>query len=394
MFIKIVLSKIWHKRLSSFLCILLMAIGVAIISLISNLSRELEKNFSENISGIDMVVGAKGSPLQLILSSVFHLDAPTGNISLEEVNSLVKNNPQVKTFIPLSYGDNYAGYRIVGSTEDLLKQYKAEILQGKEYTKPMEVVIGNKVAKNLGLKLEDLFTSSHGLDKDGEHHDEEEYKVVGILKPNGSVLDKLIICNLESIWDIHHHEGEEETEEHHEITAALVNFKSPMGMMTMPRLINENSTMQAALPAIEINRLLTLFDDGIKILGYLAYLIVIVAGISVFISLYNSLKDERGEKALMITLGASRFKVFSLLLAEGIMLSIIGYLVGIVISRLALFIIQRLLSTAYLADFNFTGLSKSEIYLFLLALLIGLLSAALPSLGIFKINLSKTMAEN
>ncbi|KPM49746.1 ABC transporter permease [Jiulongibacter sediminis] len=393
MFLKIVLKKIWHKKLSSLLCIVLMGIGVAIISLVANLGKQLEKSFSENISGIDMVVGAKGSPLQLILSSVFHIDAPTGNISLEEANRIVRSNPQVKSFIPLSFGDNFKGYRIVGSTPALLEKYQAVFQQGQIFEEPMQVVLGAKVAEDLELKLDNTFQSAHGLDAEGETHEQKPYNVSGILQPTGSVIDKLILCDLSSIWNIHIHEDEVH-EEDREITAALVNFRSPMGLMTMPRIINENSTMQAALPSIEMNRLLSLFGSAIDISKYLAYLIVVISGLSVFISLYNSLKEEQEEKALMMTLGASRTTVFGLLLTEGLLLSALGYILGLVISRLVMWLINQFFAKEYLMNLNLWEISTYEIYLLAMALVIGIISAGLPSIGVYRINLSETLAKH
>ena len=387
MLLKLVWNKIWHKRLSSFLCILLMGIGVAIISLIGNLSKQLEGNFTKSISGIDMVVGAKGSPLQLILSSIFHIDSPTGNVPLDEVEK-IEANPLVKQLIPMSFGDNYKGYRIIGTNQDFIHHYKAELASGKLFEETMEVVIGSTIAANLSLKKDDQLQSSHGLDAEGEAHEEQKYSVVGILKPTGSIIDKLIICNLSSIWDIHHNTGKEE------ITSALVKFRSPMGLMTLPRIINENTSMQAALPSIEVNRLFQLFGQGLEIAKYLAYLIVLISGISVFISLYNSLKEQKNEKALMLTLGASRSKVFIQLLLEGLFLSFIGYLFGLVLSTIAQFVVSKVLSNSNFAEIKIGQFGESEIYLLLMALLIGMISAALPALGIYNINISKTLAKD
>ena len=375
-----------------------MAIGVAIISLVASLSKQLEGNFTKSIGGIDMVVGAKGSPLQLILSSVFHIDAPTGNIPLEEVNKLEKNR-LVKELIPLSYGDNYRGYRIVGSNEKLISHYNAELQEGHFVSKRLEVVLGAKAARLLNLKIGDSFESSHGLDAEGQTHEEQAYEVVGVLKTNFTVLDQLILCNLESIWAIHDHDhsDEEHIDEEHKaktITAALVKFRSPMGLMSLPRMINENTSMQAALPSIEINRLFKLFGTGIQIAKYLAYLIVLISGISVFISLYNSLKEQRNEKALMLTLGASRGKVFIQLLLEGLFLSIIGYLVGLILSKLVLSILSRVLADANIGQLEIWQFGQSEIYLLIMALSIGILSASIPALGIYNINISKTLARD
>jgi putative ABC transport system permease protein len=387
MLLKLVWNKIWHKRLSSFLCILLMGIGVAIISLIGNLSKQLEENFTKSISGIDMVVGAKGSPLQLILSSIFHIDSPTGNIPLDEVEKL-KSNPLVKQLIPLSFGDNFSGFRIIGTNQDFIKHYSVDLALGRTFEHSMEVVIGNTIAQNLQLNLGDTFQSAHGLDAEGESHEEQQYIVVGILKPNGSVIDKLIVCNLASIWDIHHSEKAEE------ITSALVKFRSPMGLMTLPRMINENTSIQAALPSIEVNRLFQLFGQGLEIAKYLAYLIVLISGISVFISLFNSLKEQRNEKALMLTLGASRFKVFVQLLLEGLLLSFIGYVFGLMLSKLAIAIISKLLSDSNFTEIKIGEFGQSEIYLLFMALLVGVIAAAFPAISIYSINISKTLSRD
>jgi putative ABC transport system permease protein len=392
MLFKLACNKIGFNKLNSFLCILLMGLGVAIISLIGNLTKQIEGNFSKSITGIDMVVGAKGSPLQLILSSVFHIDAPTGNIPLSEVETL-KKNPLVKSLIPLSFGDNYKGYRIIGTNTEFLTHYKATIETGKPASHSMEVVLGNSVAKLLNLKEGDTFQSSHGLDAEGEKHEEDFYTVVGILKANGSVIDKLIICNLNSVWDIHKKHSENHNSPK-EITSALVKFRSPMGLMTLPRMINENTSMQAALPSIEVNRLFKLFGQGIEIAKYLAFLIIFISGISVFISLYNSLKDHKSEKALMLTLGASRTEIFLQLILEGLLLSILGYIFGILLSKIALTMFSYFFSDSNLAEIKVWQLGDSEIYLFLMALLIGIVSAALPALGIYQINISKTLTRD
>ena len=389
MLVKMVLKKLQFQKLVSLLCILLMAFGVAIISLLSNLKNQAEEQFTSSSKGIDMVIGAKGSPLQLILSAIYQIDNPTGNITLEELRPW-QQNPLVKKLIPLSFGDNYQNFRIVGTSPDYIAQFAGEIASGSLFAKPMEVVLGAETAAALNLKVGQKIISAHGLDNEGDHHEEQPYTVVGILKPTHNVLDRLIICNLESIWDIHAHDHEEKTKE---VTAALVSFKSPMGMMTIPRQINQNSQMQAALPSIEVNRLFELMSNALKSASILAYMIMALAGISVFISLYNSLKDQKNEKALMITLGASRHQLFFQLLLEGMILSLAGYLCGIFIS----YVVINIIGLTTLASFKFSNLSwqlgVTEIYLLAMTLIIGIISAAIPAFEIYKINLSKTLAK-
>nr|WP_295929383.1 FtsX-like permease family protein [uncultured Dyadobacter sp.] len=404
------LANLKEKKLNSFLSALLLTLGIGMISLLLLLNKQLDEQFKRNLKGIDMVVGAKGSPLQVILSSIYQIDAPTGNIPLAEVNAL-RRNPFVKTVIPLSMGDNFQGFRIVGTTPKYTEHFQAKLAQGHLHNASMEVTIGSKVAKATNLKVGDLFAGSHGLDSNGEKHGEKQYKVTGIFEPGGTVIDQLIVTRLSSVWDIHEHGDEkhvpavaevehtanhvdpEPDEEGKDVTSALIQFRNPMGLMTIPRQINENTSMQAALPSIEINRLFSLLGVGIDTLRTLALIIISIAGVSVFISLYNSLKERKYEMALMLSMGATRSRLFLMLLIEGLSLAVIGFFAGIIASRIGLW----LFSKAAEEDFHYSlrkfALLNEEIYLFLGALAIGAIAAALPSLGIYRLNISRTLAE-
>lgn len=392
MLLKIVWKNIVAKKLSSFLCILLMMFGIAIISLIMVLGKQIEEKFTKNITGIDMVVGAKGSPLQLILSGVYQVDSPTGNIPLEEVQKL-SSNPLVKEMIPLSMGDNYHGFRIVGTNSKYLKHFNAVFAEGKTFSNDFEVVIGSNVAAGTNLKPGDTFSSSHGLESEGEAHDHMKFKVTGILEQNNSVVDNLVITGLNSVWEIHEH-AEHDSLEKKEITCALVKFRSPLGMMTLPRNINQNTVMQAALPAIEINRLFELMGIGFDSLKILAVVIMIISGISVFVTLYNSLKERKYEMALMLSMGAGRLKLFMMLLLEGIFLSLAGFFMGIFISRLGVLILSGKLNKSYHYSLNEFSVQPEEIFLLIAALLVGIFAAVIPSSGVYKIDISKTLAED
>lgn len=407
MLLKISWKNILDKKLNSFLCVLLMTLGIAIISLLLLLGKQLQDKFAKNISGIDMVVGAKGSPLQLILSSVYQIDNPTGNVYLSDVQEIAQN-PLVKEMIPLSMGDNFQSYRIVGSNKKYFEHFKAQLATGTMFKNDLDVVLGAQVALNTGLKVGDTFASAHGLDAEGEVHGDTKYKVTGILEFNNSVLDNLIITSLSSVWHIHDHkeEGEhteqdslmhEEPEEadmsKREITSALIKFRSPMGLMTMPRNINQNSKLQAALPSIEVNRLFELLGIGIDGLQILAAIIMLISGISVFVSLYNSLKERKYEMALMLSMGASRTRLFLMLLSEGVILALLGFVAGVALSRVGIILISNQLSKKFHFDVNQLSLQTGEIYLFAGALAIGILAAALPSINIYRLNISRTLAE-
>lgn len=401
-----------NKKLSNSLCVLLMALGVAIIILVLSINKQLQQKLSNNIKGIDMVVGAKGSPLQLMLSAVYQIDNPTGNISLQEATEAT-SNPFVKKAIPIAMGDSYQGHRIVGCKASYWEHYEASLANGRYANKAMECVLGAQTAQKLSLRTGDTFASVHGLEAEGDSHDEAKYVVTGVLAPNNSVIDQLILTPLQSVWQVHEHSSQsnnlallEDKEENHadehkaeaadndkQITAMLVAFRNPMGLMMLPRNINANTKMHAALPSIEINRLFSMLGLGIDSLQWLAYLIIFVAGISVFIMLYNSLKERRYELALMQSMGASRAKLFVMLLIEGLWVGLLGFLFGYIIGQVALFIFSRYFEKSFNYQLGNQMFSSETVLIFLACLAISLLASALPSLGVYKINISKTLAE-
>jgi len=406
---KISWANLRDKKLNSFLSALLMTLGIGIISMLLLLNKQLDEQFRRNIKGIDMVIGAKGSPLQLILSSIYQIDSPTGNVSLEEAQRVMKN-PLVKTAIPLAMGDNYMSYRIVGTNAKYPAHFEATIKEGKLFATIMEATLGAKVARITGLKIGDTFSGAHGFDNMDDVHGDKKYKVVGIFENNNSVVDQLILTDISSVWSIHEHAEEpgkganvtamltggdstKKDDPSQEITSLLVKFRNPMGMVALPRFINENTKMQAASVAFEINRLFELMGIGIDTMRAIALIIILIAGVSVFISLYNSLKERKYEMALMLSMGATRTKLFIMLLLEGIMLALVGYGAGILLSRVGLWLFSRAAESDYHYSFANFSLLPEEIWLLGGAILIGILAAAIPSLGIYRINLSGTLAE-
>lgn len=412
MIAKIAWKNSWFKPLNTVLSIILLTASVAIISLLILLQKQFEKQFSSNIDGVDLVIGAKGSPMQLILSSVYQMDAPTGNINYADAKVWM-NHPFVKTAIPLAFGDNYRGFKILGTTEDYLKKYGAELTSGVLFNKNFEVVLGSEVARKMNLKVGDKFYSSHGDAAEGEVHEDHPYVIKGIASATGKVIDNLILSNIESVWAIHNHEEEgagaavhvhEEGDDHsheevdavkddHEITAVLIKLKNKMGFVLWPRLIAQNTNMQAASPAIEINRLFSLFGIGLDALQYLAYGIMLISGISIFIALYNTLKERKYEFALMRVSGASRSQLLILVVFESLLLCIIGFVLGTIVGRLGLYFISTSTEQDYKMAFDpFEFALKEEGILFLTTIFVGLIAAVIPAVKAYRLNISKTLA--
>lgn len=386
---------LWHRPFSTATSVLLMLLGVSMVSLVLHISKQLEGQFTKNIAGIDMVIGAKGSPKQLILSSIYHIDAPTGNISKAEADKVLKH-PMVKTAIPLAYGDSYKGFKIVGTTKDYLDHFEATLADGVAFEKSLEVVLGAKVAERTGLKIGSYFHGTHGMEEaDEEHvHAHHDYKVVGILKSTGLAIDQLLICNVASVWDIHADEHGEASENEREYTAVLVKFSNPMGMMMIPRMVNENTNMQAAMPSIEISSLIDQMGLGVETLRLLAVLIIIISGISVFLSLLAALKERKYELAIMRSLGAHPLQLVLLVVYEALLIAIVSTLLGLVVSRFMLFYLGTYLDQNFHYSFDNIGILNEEYLLGILALAIGLAAALVPAFMAFRINISKTLSQD
>ena len=401
---KLSIKNIFNKPLSSFISLALLILGIGIISLLLQLNTLIKDQMDNNLRGIDMVVGAKGSPLQLILSSVYHIDSPTGNISLKDAENISKNR-MVGSSIKILYGDNHKGFRIVGAEKKFIELYKGVIKEGKEWNSPYEVLVGSKVYEKLNINLGDNLVSSHGLRETGQSHDEGTFKVVGLLEPSNSVIDQLIITSPESVWDIHdthnheddhkhEHEDDHENEyDDREITAMLIKFKSPMNIIQFPRQINENTNLQAAVPSYEISRLFKLFGFGIETLSYLAYLIILVSGFSLFINLFNSMRERKYEMALIRTLGASRFQLSSMITLESLVLTISGFVLGILFSRFGVMFVSSLMEESINYNFSSFRILNEEYWLLGLSILIGIISSLIPAIQVYKMNISKILAD-
>ncbi|MEA4917379.1 ABC transporter permease [Proteiniphilum sp.] len=423
------IQQIKAKPLSSILNIFLFATGVAIISFLFLTTEKIEKQLNNNVAGIDLVVGAKGSPLQLILAGIYHIDHPTGNIQYKEAQELTQN-PLIKQAIPLALGDNYHGFRIVGTDHSYSDLYSGRLKEGMLWEKDFEATIGFKVSEKTGLKIGDKFTGVHGLIEDAGHaHDDQGYLVTGIFEETGTVLDQLILTNIGSVWRIHEHHNEHQDEEHtdnhengnaniddhahdhdhehnhdcehdhefntgddKEITMLLVKYANPMGAITLPRLINTSTNMQAAAPALEINRLYSLMGVGVQTIRLIAGFIIIISAFSIFISLLNSLKERKYELALIRSMGGSRKKLFSLVILEGMTIAFIGYLSGVLLSRLGMLLVSSYTENNY--HYNLLQwFNLNDCYFLFVSLIIGLLSALIPAIKAMRTDISKTLSE-
>jgi len=393
--------------------IILLSLGIAAISLLMLFAHQLENRMMRNAAGIDMVVGAKGSPIQLILSSLYHLDVPTGNIPLAEAESLAAD-PRVKSVMPLALGDSFRGFRIVGTSHSYVAHYGGDILAGTLWDVTMEVTLGAVAARDLGLVVGDQFIPNHGLANAASNHSDHRYRIVGVLKPTGTVVDRLILTSVESVWVVHgynpinamqienradehntveDHEGSEEKETTYEITALLVKFRSPIALVSLPRFINARTSMQAALPGYEISRLMKLVGFGVDGFRAFAGVLVVSAGLGIFTTLYNALSERRYDIAVFRALGASQGRVLWQFLLEGALLSLVGAVLGLVIGHSIAELTGIWLWREH--QLNFSGMIwlAGEFWLLGLAFTIGLVAGLLPAIQAYRLDVSGVLAK-
>jgi len=409
---KLALKNILHRPLNLLLSLILFGLGIGLMNFLLLLNTQLKEKFDKNLANVDLVIGAKGSPLQMILCNMYHVDNPTGNIKIEEAKAFLKDkHPLIKQSIPLSLGDSYRAYRIVGTTHDLVDLYEGKLEQGKLYNEDLEVTIGKAVADGAKLTIGDTFYSAHGFEDDEDFaHENASFKVVGILEGTGSVLDQLILTNPSTIWAVHDHDESDSIHNHlnintkagllqhldKDITSILVQYKSKTNFqaLNLPRNINENTDMQAASPAIEITRLYSMIGAGTETIQWLAILIALVSAISIFITLFKSMKDRNYELALMRVMGSSRSNLFYLILLEGIILALLGFLVGFVLSHGGMEIVSKLLKSEYRYAFTGWRFLTSEWLLLGVSLLLGLVAAFIPAIQASRTDINQTLSRN
>ncbi|HYD96455.1 MAG TPA: FtsX-like permease family protein [Noviherbaspirillum sp.] len=396
------LKSLRHKPLTTAVNLLLMAVGVAMMSFVLSASQQLEDNALRDAQGIDLVVGAKGSPLQLILSSVYHVDIPTGNIPLA-AQAQLQQNRLVKKVIPLALGDSFKGFRIVGTTTEYVAHYGGEIAQGKMFDGPMQAVLGAHAAATTGLTAGSRFVGSHGLGGNGDSdgHGDQPFEVVGVLRPTGSVLDRLVLTPVESVWQVHEaahgidpndEEAKEAMDADRELTSLLIQYASPLAAAMLPRAVNAQPELQAAQPAFESAKLFRMLGVGVDVLRGIAAIMLLSAALSMFVALYSALEERKTDLAILRTLGAPPRKLLSLLLVEGLLLAGAGAVLGWLAGHAALEILGRLVSDD--RGLSLTGLhvAPAEAWLVPVALAVGLAAALLPALRAYLTDIATTLS--
>jgi putative ABC transport system permease protein len=396
-------SYLWNRKFTTAMTIMSVALGVALITTVLTLREETRKRFEEEGQAFDIVVG-KGNTLQMVLSAVYFLDAPTMPIPYSYLERLRQEEDVIGAF-PITLGDTAKGFRIVGTSLDLM-EYKWEneryhpykLSEGAYFNKPFEAVIGAQVAQVTGWKIGDFFVGAHGV----VEHTSTPYVVVGVLERSSTPNDRAIFCDLESTWLSHAHPEEEEeghTEEHaHEkepiITAVLVKLYSPA---IRPEFVTRVMRNYNATPVVPIREIQKLYNQLLSIVQMvllaIGYLVVVISSLSILIGLYLSIIQRKKDLAIMRALGASRGEIFGAVIIEAFWVTVLGIGSGWLLSAalcagLNLYLIQQI-------GFSIPPVTWTSdlVMAYSAVLLMGMLAGILPAWQAYRSDIAKDLAE-
>jgi putative ABC transport system permease protein len=384
---------LWARPMLTALNLMLLSLGLAAIGFVVLVSEQMEQGLRRDLGGIDLVVGAKGSPMQILLAGVFHLDQSTGNIPLATVSQL-RAQPLVAKAVPISLGDSFQGFRIVGTTVDYAALYQLTLAQGQAWKAPMQAVLGAEVASRSGLKPGDRFHGTHGLASGGDEH-EEAYEVTGVLAPTGGVIDRLVLTDLSSVWEAHaahgHGEAEHQDEASLEVSMVLVRYRSPLAAVMLPRWVNAQPGLQASVPALETARLLSMVGVGVDVLRGFGGVLLLAAALSVLVALLHAVRERQGDLAMLRMLGATPTRVAALIAMESLMLAALATVLALVLAHALTAGLGAVLAQQQSVRISGVWLSGWEVLVPALAFGLALLAAAWPAWRGYRLDVTELL---
>ncbi len=328
------------NKLSTLITAFSIALSCGLMMAVYAVKEQAKDAFVMKNVGFDAVVGAKGSPMQLVLNSLYHMEKSPGNIPWTFYKQLKRDRRAFKRVVPIAVGDNYFGYRLVGTTPELFEgeEFKLPLGTGKVFDETKnEAIIGSIVAARTGLKIGDEIQAYHGLAFNPESKHNNFFKIVGILENSNTPSDRVIWIPIDSYFRMEGHvlrgageefkagANEEIPDEHKEVSALLVKTKALMFANRKINEINRGTKATVAFPVASI--MLELFDKigwVHKVLELVSWLIIVVAATTVLVSIYNTLNDRKREFAILRSLGAPKTVLFRLILMQSFILSLLG----------------------------------------------------------------------
>lgn len=429
------------NKLSSYLNVIIFALGFSLIMVSSSIESQINNKLKNDLNQIDLVLGAKGSKLQLALATVWHLDIPNQNIKYQDYQK-IKKNRNIKKSLPIALGDNYKNYRIIGTHSNYLSFFNMKLAAGENWHEPMQAVIGSEIAAKLKLQIGDNFVSNHGITHSAHNHDQDIFTISGILAKQGNIRDNLIFTDLKSIWQLHdghqHHEPEHEhhvdndhknqagsaSHKHHdhdhdhnhqedkhkkhnhnkakpgkndtylmnkEVTAIYVQLKSPVALINLPRQINDQTNLVASNPAFEITKLSKMFGFAYQAFLSFSLVILVIAIVNIALNLLNSLKQRKYDLLIFRMIGCSHYKICSLIILEALIIVIIGSLLSYPLANLLIKLIDIYLIENAAQSLSLLVINQKIIFSWFATICVIVLTSVIPALIAYKKNIREIL---
>jgi putative ABC transport system permease protein len=376
----IVLKNIAQRKLSSTLTAASIGLGVAVVVAVLALRAQARAGFGQSAFGYELVVGGKGSSLQLVLNTVYHMDRSQGNLALERYQELAAHKA-VTQAIPVAVGDSVRGARIVGTTDAFFTMFNAGI-EGRPFKEgAFEAVLGSSAAARTGLKIGDAFQASHGVEDAGAVHD-EQWTVVGVMKPTSTPNDRAIFITLGSFYHIKDHRQTSG------LSAVIVKTRSEGSALQLLYDLNLLPDVTAASPATVMAEFFDKFDWVPMLLLAVSGLVVVMAAVSVFVAIYNSMSERRRPIAIMRALGARRGTVLSIVILEAAALSLFGALGGLAFGHLLTAAAGGAISARSGVPISALAFHPQELGVVAGVLVLGALAGLLPALKAYRTDIA------
>jgi putative ABC transport system permease protein len=402
-----------NRKFTTGLTVLSIALSVMLLLGIEKIRHGAEASFTSTVSGTDLIVGARSSPVQLLLYSVFHIGNPTNNISRESYAEITEL-PLVEWAIPLSLGDSHKGYRVVGTTTQFYEhfrfgqQQRLQLEQGAWFGDAYEATVGAEVAAELGYKPGDRIVIAHGSgDESFITHDDEPFTVAGILKRTGTPVDRAVYVGLKSIDSIHRdfdgdehdhdplmaHAGHGHEAEQGDLSAILVGLQTRGAAVSMQRTINEHDhePLTAIMPGVVLLEVWQMMSMVERILMVVSGFVVAVGLFSMLIILMTSLNERRREMAILRSVGARPAHVFVLIMGEAVFLTLLAIGLGIAMVYGLMLLLQPWLESAYGLYVVIAWPSTNELLLLALIAACGFIVGLIPGIRIYRYSLADGM---
>ncbi len=395
-----------NRKLTTLLCILSIALSVTLFLGIGRMRKGAEEGFTNTISQTDFIVGAKGGAINLLLYTVFHMGSPVNNIRYSSYEE-IKNSHSVKWTIPISLGDSYKGYRVIGTDENFFLHYQfrkdqnIELQDGRVPTEVFDVVIGSEIAKKLFHRVGDDIVLAHGLQAEALYqHDATPFKIAGILKPTQTPIDKAVFITLYGMeamhigWEtgvpdsakIDPAKYLKENIQINQLTSFMVGLKNRIAILKMRRFIDqyEKEPLMAIIPALTLQEMWETLSYVEKVLSVIGLAVLLVGFLTIIIALYTSINERRREMSIFRSVGAHPWQILGLILYESTLLVFSGIVTGVALLYGLLIFLRPILESKFSLSLEINFLTKEELIFLAVVLVIAPLIGLIPGVKAYK----------